>query len=149
VDAVANPGLTYAEETLGVHSAYEKTIEARNSLDQLLTLMSEARDRKRDLEFRISDREVEVASNEWATHPDMAVTRMEKHVKAAFNDDTMLRELREQLSKTVSDIEGFEFDRSIHDTDIRIGVARMTELGGYFAFLAALKARETHDKYNT
>jgi hypothetical protein len=40
------------------------------------------------------------------------------------------------------DVEGLEFDKAIHEADIKIAVARMQELGGYFAYLAAVKESE-------
>lgn len=129
----------YAEETLGVHSVYEGLLKLRNSLDECLTLLAEAKDKKRDKEFALLDREMEVAADERGRHPDMSAAGMEKHLKIALNNDDDTRELREQLAKLHSDIEGYEFDRSVIETDIKIGLARMNELGGYLQYLAVVK----------
>lgn len=143
----------YAEDKLSVHKVYEDVLAKRNELDSLLGELSEARDRKRDLEARRTDREVLIASEEWSKHPDMAVSRMEKHVKQAYANDDEVRDYREQLIKLTGDIEGFEFDRDILETDIRIACARLQELGGYLNFLAAIKteagkASEARDEGN-
>lgn len=131
--------LDYAEKTLGVHSAYQSAIAARDRLDTILTDLSAARDRKRDIELRLTDAEMEVANDEWAKHPDMAVTRMEKHLKTALSNNDTVREFREQHARAVGDIDGLECDKLISETDIKIAVARLQELGGYFHYLAVIK----------
>lgn len=138
--------LKYAEEQIGVHKVYEDAKQARVALDGCLTDLGKARDQKRDLEFRLHDREMEVAADEYGKHPDMAQTRMDKHLKRALAQDDDWRELREQLSKVTGDIEGLEFDRSVFEADIRIAVSRLQELGGYFQYLAAIKQAETANK---
>jgi hypothetical protein len=131
--------LEYAEHTLGVHTVHEEAVAARTLLDQSLTSLAEARDRLRDIELKVSDREMEVTIDQRSKHPDMAITRWDKHIKESFRDDDDLRALREQLYAARSDIEGYEFDVKVHETDIRIAVARMTELGGYLIYLAEVK----------
>jgi hypothetical protein len=131
--------LRYAEEKLHVNTIFEEVCEVRDDLDKLLTDLSELRDRRRDLTARLADKEMEVAADEWGKHPDMAVSRMEKHVKVAFSNDGEIRGYREELAKVTGDIEGLEFDKEIHEANIKIAVARMHELGGYFAYLAAIK----------
>lgn len=131
--------LKYAEETLGVHSAHEAALAARNQLDQVLTELGEKRDQLRDKEWALTDREMEVAADERGKHPDMSATGMEKHLKIALQNDDTTRELREQLAHVRSDIEGLEYDRSIAEHDIKIACARMAELAGYFQYLAIVK----------
>lgn len=138
--------LRYAEEQLHVHSVYEAAQEIRESLDKTFTGLSEARDKKRDLESRIVDVEMEIASEERGKHPDMSAAAMEKHLKIALHRNDDWRELREQLSTTIGDIDGLEFDKSIYEVDIKIAVSRMTELGGYLQYLAAIKQSETTNK---
>jgi len=136
---MANKALEYAEDTLGVHDVYERANQAQDNLDATLTKIAEAKDKRRDLEARVTDREMIVTSDEWEKHPDMAVTRMDKHIKVALNNDTELRELREQLWRAISDIEGLEFDKTVAQNDINIATSRMTQLGGYLNYLAAVK----------
>lgn len=146
--------LAYAEDTLGVHRVYDDAAGFRIKLDEILTELSAARDKKRDLEFRLSDQEQLIAADEWGKHPDMAQTRMDKHLKSAFWKSDDWRTLREQLSSVTGEVEGLEYDKSIMETDIKIAVARMTELGGYLQFLAAVKiasvyAEETKETGST
>jgi len=131
--------LTYAEEQLGVHTVYNEVLAKRNDLDEVLSEISELRDKKRSLQMSLEDKEMAVAADEWGKHPDMAVSRMEKHVKVAFSNDGEIRGMREELAKVSGDIEGREFDRDMLETDIKIAVARLHELGGYLQYLAAIK----------
>lgn len=131
--------LAYAEETLGVHSVYEEVKEKRNLLDSVLTDLAQARDKRRDVELKVGDREMEVTIEQRSKHPDMAVTRWDKHIKESFRDDDDLRALREQAFAVQGEIEGLEYDKQILEVDIKIGLARMNELGGYFYYLAEVK----------
>lgn len=135
--------LAYAETELGVHRVHSEAEQYRDQLDKILTDLSELYDRRRDLEFRLQDAEMEVANDEWSKHgADMAVTRLEKHIKQAINNNDTCRELREQLVKVRNDVDGLEADKTMAETNIKIAVARMVELGGYFQYLAAIK--QTH-----
>jgi hypothetical protein len=131
--------MRYAEDNLGVHTVYNEVVTRRNELDEVLSLLSETRDKKRALALSLEDKEMAVAADEWAKHPDMAVTRMEKHIKVAFSNDGEIREMREGLAKLSGEIEGLEFDRDMCETDIRIACARLQELGGYLQYLAVIK----------
>lgn len=135
----ASDAIKYAEGTLGVHSTYEAAQAARNKLDEILTELGDARDTLRDHEFRLTDREMEVASDERGRHPEMSATAMEKHLKIALQNDDAVRELREQVARIRSDIEGLDYDREVAEHDIKIQVARMNELGGYLHYLAVVK----------
>lgn len=137
--AKASEALNYAEVQLGVHKVYEAALDARSKLDKVLTELGDTRDRLRDHEFRLTDREMEVAADERGRHPEMSATAMEKHLKIALQNDDTVRELREQVSSIRSDIEGLEYDREILETDIKICVARMHELGGYLQYLSIVK----------
>lgn len=139
--------LKYAEDNLRVHGVYHDAKAAREMLDGLLTELSEARDRKRELELQLHDREMQVAAAEYGKHPDMAQTRMDKHLKQALSQDAGWRELRNAISKMTGEIEGLDYDRLIIDADIKIAVARLQELGGYFTYLAAIKQAE--NSYNS
>ena len=138
--------LAYAEDRLQVNRVYHEALQKRNELDEVLNELSDLRDRKRDLDARLTDAEMQVASDEWSKHPDMSAARMEKHVKVAYSNNDDVRQLREQLVKVTGDIEGREFDRSMCETDIKIAVARLQELGGYLQYLAAIKQAETASK---
>jgi len=136
---MANKSIEYAELQLGVHEVYERATAAQTELDSILTRLAEASDKKRDLEAKIQDREMEVASDEWISHPDMAVTRMDKHLKTALNADDKLRVLHADLRMVLGDIEGMQYDKTMEQNNVTIAVARMTQMGGYFNYLAACK----------
>lgn len=146
---VPNPGqkaIEYAEIQLGVSKVYTESLQKRNELDEILNELSELRDRKRDIDARLLDAEMLVAADEWSKHPDMSAARMDKHVKVAYSNSDEIRGYREELVKLVGDIEGREFDLKVCETDLRIAVARMTELGGYFQYLAAVKQAQTQQQ---
>lgn len=138
--------LRYAEDQLGVHTVYDDAKKKYAELDDVLSLLATAKDTKRDLEFRLADREQELAISEYSKHPDMAQTRMDKHIKQTLYQDDTWRELREQIGKANSDIEGFEFDRSAIDVELKVGIARMHELGGLLQYLAVIKSTDNSRK---
>lgn len=131
--------LRYAEVELGVHSVHGNALEARERLDTVLTELSAARDKKREVEYILQDRELLLAGEERSKHSDMSAAAMDKHMKVVLTNDDEVRQLREQHIKIVGDIEGLEYDKTMAETDIKIAVARMHELGGYFEYLAAIK----------
>lgn len=137
--SAAVKALEYAEKTLGVHAVHESALVSRSALDDNLNDLSVARDKKRAIEALIQDEEMEIVSEERSKHPEMSQAQMDKHVKVAFHGSPKLRELRDQHTTLVSEIEGLEFDKIIIETDIKIAVARLHELGGYFEYLAAIK----------
>lgn len=139
----ARKSLEYAEQRLGVNSTYEVLMESRNQLDKNLTRLAEVKDTKRDVETAIDDRQMDMTLQETSAHPGMSVAAMERHLKQAFHTDTELSDLRIKLSAAISEIEGVNYDVQILETDIRIGVARLTELGGYLNYLAVLKSQHS------
>jgi len=140
---VTDKGLDYAESQLGVHSVYDEVLAKRKELDDCLTALSEKRDQRRDIETKIETRQTELTSDEYGKHPDMTVSGMDRHLKLAFSEDADLIDLRKQIKEITNEVEGLEYDRSITETDIKIGIARLHELGGYLQYLAAIKASKS------
>jgi hypothetical protein len=134
--------LAYAE-SLGVHSVYEQVLAKRAELDQCLTEIATLRDKKRDDESLLVDREMELLSDERGKHADMSQAGMDRHLKVVYWSDERHRELRSQVAQVVSDLDGLQFDRDMLETDIKIATARLVELGGYFQYLAAIKSANT------
>lgn len=130
-----------AEESLGIQAVYDAAQTARTTLDETLNLLADARDRRRNIEGEIADHETVVIQGVWSANPELAQVRLDKLVKNELNQATSLRELRQQLHSVTSEIEGLEYDRAMAETDIKIAVARMTELNGYLVFIAALMAK--------
>jgi len=135
---MGNP-VEYAETKLSVHEICTATVQARDDLNSVLTVLCDKRDAKRKAEQDLEDREMEVAIDERGKHADLSATAMKEHLKIAlFKDDTW-RKLRDDVRQLTDDIDGYEADRKIKEREIEIGCARMIELGGYFNYLAAAK----------
>lgn len=131
--------LKYAEEKLGVHAVFEETVGLVDELDKLFADLDKAQDRRRELDDAYSDREVELAGEMRGVHPNMSDTRFKSEWKGWERADDKLRELRVELSKVRSEIQGLEYDADILKLRIKVGSSRMEELGGYFHYLAAVK----------
>jgi hypothetical protein len=131
--------VTYAEQTLDVNNVYERAVllieQAKSNGAELVRTRSEVR----DLESQIMMREMRVTEEEWVKHPEMAVTRMDKHIKTAFLQDAALDELYTKLRGLKAQVDILDMQRSGLDASIRVESARMVELGGYFQYLAAAK----------
>jgi hypothetical protein len=137
--SAAVKALKYAEVDLGVHAVYTECLGKRELLDETLNLLGTARDTKRSIEAQLQDIEMETIIEERGKHPEMSQAQMDKHIKASMYSNPQARILREDHAKLINDIDGLEMDKTMSETDIRIAVARLTELGGYFQYLAAVK----------
>lgn len=137
--SAGHKALKYAEETLCVNSSYEDLLSVRNKLDEQMTRAAELRDERRQLESLIEEREIEIATDYHAAHPDSSVAATDRSLKLKIPKDGRIRDLRTLLSEAISNIEGVEYDIKMSEHDIRIGVARLTELGGYLNYLAVVK----------
>ena len=140
-DSPAVKALRYAENELGVHKVYNEARQARQSLDNTLTALSERRDSRRDVEERIIFRELDLTSDERGKHADMSEAAMARHLKLVFHGDSELQQLRTDLRELQDSIEGLEYDKLIAETDIKIAVSRLQELGGYLQYLAVIKSQ--------
>jgi hypothetical protein len=138
-----HPGLDYAQRNLEVNKVYAEAQEAREELVRDQAKLAQGREIKRDLEFRLRDREMEITSDERGKHPEMSQAAMDRHLKTAFHADDSYRELKEQLDRAGLAVWQVEQDIDLDHADIRIATARLTELGGYLNYLAALKQHET------
>lgn len=131
-----------AEQSLGIQAVYDAAQASRNALDETLTLLADARDKRRNIEGEIADHETVVIQSVWVNNPELAQTRLDKLVKNEINQAKSLRDLRTQLNAVISEIEGLEYDKQMHETDIRIACSRMTELNGYLVFIASLMSKQ-------
>lgn len=130
--------LDYAE-TLGLNTAYEQAKSSRDLLDETLTSLAEMRDKKRALEAKKTDREMDVVIDETGKHQDLSQAALDRHLKVVFHKDSVLADIRGQYQQVTSDIEGLEYDVDLYNADIKIAVSRLHELGGYFQFMAVIK----------
>lgn len=131
--------LKYAEEELGVHKIYESTQGYLEDLDIALGDLDKAQDARRKLDETYADLEVELINNMRGVHPNMSDTRFKSEFKIWEREDKALSDLRVDLNKVRSDIQGLEYDIEILKLRIKTGSSRMVELGGYLNYLAVIK----------
>jgi hypothetical protein len=136
---MANKALTYAEQTLGVHSVYESARNLQSSFEAVLLELKDARASKRSLEEQISEREVDVMIEETTKHPSMSATAMKEHLKKATQKDEALRRYRYMAMDLAGTIDTLEMRKSCLEQETRIEVARLNELGGYLNYLMSIK----------
>jgi hypothetical protein len=134
--------VTYAEVELGVHEAYNEALRTLNESRVYGDTIVNYRDKIREIEARIAYREVQIMDDEWTKHPEMAVTRMDKHVKAAQLKDEELQELHSSLRTIKRMLDESELAKAGFEGMVRIESARMIELGGYLQYLAAAKTAQ-------
>jgi len=132
--------LKYAEDTLGVHRVYETASEQLVVLDELLSDLDKAQDRRRQLEDDYADREVELIGEMRGVHPSFSDTKFKSEMKIWEREDTRLREVRVELSKVRSELQGLDIDLEMARMRIRVNCSRMEQLGGYLRYLAEVKA---------
>lgn len=130
--------LDYAEK-LGLNSVYEHVQERHNYLIVLQDRLVEARTLKRETEATRIDKEMEVAEEEYGKHRDMSATAMKEHLKVVYHKDDNLKKIRSTLLTQQTVIDQLELEIEQVNTDIKIAVSRLNELGGYFQFMAAVK----------
>lgn len=144
--AEGSQGIAYAEQQLGVHSVYSDARLARANLQAAIDEIYKARFKKREAEVQLTDREMEVAAEAWAAHPDFSAAKMDQHLKVAKHNDPKCRELREVIFDATSRIEAQDTSRVMYENDLKIAVSRLQELGGYLHYLAAIKQAHTASK---
>lgn len=134
--------VTYAETELKVHEVYDHACEAARRLTRHAEVIVQRKSDIRELEWNIALRETEILDEEWSKHPDMPVTRMDKHVKAAQLKDPHLASLHEELRTARYELDEAEQDKANEEIRARVHSARMIELGGYLQYLAEAKAAQ-------
>jgi hypothetical protein len=136
----------YAEDKLGVHTVYRELCLEIAKMDDTLTHLDKAQDDKRGLEDAYEYREVELAGEMRGIHPNMTDTRFKSEWKGWEVMDPELIRLRTELNILKGVIQGDEIELEMCRTRIKVGSARLTELGGYLNYLAAvMNQAETSD----
>ena len=128
----------YAEQKLGVHAVFEDVQRLADQLDAELTDLDKAQDDKRRLEEEYADREVELIAEMRGIHVNMSDTRFKSEMRNWERTDPGLCKIRRELNITKSVVQGVEINIEVLRARIKIGCARMTELGGYLNYLAAV-----------
>lgn len=141
--------VTYAEVELGVHKVYESAQLFRDQLENALSEITALRDRKRNLDSALVDREMMLLIDVRGKHPDVSEAAVERMMKQAKNDDDEHREIREQINAVLRKIDDAEAMKVVAEVDIKIAVSRLQELGGYLEYLAAVKQHQARDANET
>ena len=126
-------------EGLGLNSVYEHALEVRRALEAQQHELHNIKNRRRELEQFKTDVEMEIIEDERSKHPDMSAAAMEKHLKVCFSNSNDLRGTRDEMFLITAQIEAIEQEIDRCNLDLKIDIARLHELGGYFQFMAVLK----------
>lgn len=138
-----NPALDYAENYLGVHKVHDEAESVLAELNDALEDLDTAIDARRSLDDLINDREMILLIEERGKAAEISQAAMDRRLKEVYHKDETLRRLRVERSTKASVVSGLELDIEHIKYRLKVKVARMEELGGYFQFLAALKNAET------
>ena len=130
-------------EGLGLNSVYEQVLEVRRVLGDKVLDLSSLRADRRALENAKDDTEMEVAEQERAKRSDLSATAFKEHIKSVYYNNSDIQSLRSQISDVTSQIEVLEHEINLLNSDIKIAVARLHELGGYFQFMAVIKQAQS------
>lgn len=135
-------GIAYAEDKLHVHLVYEEATLMNKTLKSAQDNLANKRKEEREIEAEIEQRELEIFADEHGKHPDLSVAAMDRHLKQVVPKDKTIAKLRTNLSTIVHQRE-VAFNEVKHtESELRTINARMTQLGGYLYYLAALKAAQ-------
>lgn len=140
---MSHAALTYAEQTLGVHSVYEQAEKALALLDEKLGELDVAQDDRRAIDDDILIKEMDLSVLERGRHPDHSEAALTRHLKEVLHKDETLRQLRVIRRHKQAEVSGLELDIEHTKYSIKVKVARMEELSGYLTYLAAVKNAES------
>lgn len=137
-----NRALDYAENQLGVHQVHQDAETAINELDVLMGKLDRAIDSRRVLDEQIEDQQMNLLIQERGKASEISQAAMDRRLKEVYHKDEVLRNLRATRATLTAEISGLELDIELMKYRLKVKVARMEELGGYFQFLAAVKNAE-------
>jgi hypothetical protein len=137
-----NPALDYAENVLGVHRVYDEANELNDELNKTLDLLDSAIDARRDMDEKIADYEMDLLIAERGKHPDHSEAAFARHLKEVHHKDAQLKMMRQVRNAKSGEVSGLELEIEYIKSQLKVKVARMEVLGGYFRFLAVTKEAE-------
>jgi hypothetical protein len=118
---------------------YERCQLLKDELSTRVGELAELRKAKRESEAIQVDLEFELMSQEAANHSDFSQAALDRHMKMFFSKDSTHREIRKLIREKQARIDEVEGIKAVLEADIRIECSRMSELGGYLQYLAAVK----------
>lgn len=137
-----NRALDYAENHLGVHRVHDEAESLLAELDEAMSALDSAIDARRTLDERIEDRQMQLLIEERGKAADISQAAMDRRLKEVYHKDETLRRLRMERNAKAGEASGLELDIEYTKYRLKVKVARMEELGGYFQYLAAVKNAE-------
>ena len=138
--------LAYAENTLGVHTVWQEATAAQDELAAINEKIGGLVATKRQLTHYITDREAEILTDERGKHPDHSQAALDRHLKILYAADADLRAFRRRLLDTNMQLDLYEFEGRSKESQLRLLVARLEQLGGYLNYLAAVKTGQQNNK---
>lgn len=138
-----NRALDYAESYLGVHRVHEEAESLLAEMDEALNALDSAIDARRTLDDQIEDRQMILLIEERGKAADISQAAMDRRLKEVYHKDEALKRLRMQRNAKAGEASGLELDIEHLKYRLKVKVARMEELGGYFQYLAAVKNAES------
>lgn len=126
-------------EGLGLNSVYEGVLATRKELDTKQEQLHEVRKERRRLEALRQDQEMEVAET-LRSSGEMSQAAFDRQLKIDISNNADVRETKDMLLDLANQADMLEWEIGMLETDIKISVARLHELGGYFQFMAVLKS---------
>jgi chromosome segregation ATPase len=138
--------LTYAEKQLGVHAVWHEVQAYAKELDDKRQQAAHARSERSELEEKLAHRETVIAVELRGEKSDLSQAAFDRELKNRIRMDSEHADLRLELGRINNRISFLEADAARARIDVEMRIARMNELGGYFAYLASVKNAETTSK---
>lgn len=139
VNAPKPPALAYAEDVLGVHNVWDEAQGVVIDLNEELDGLDKAQDARRALDQQVEDLKMDILIEERGKHADHTQAAFDRHLKEVYHKHEGLRQLVQQRNMQAGVVTGHEIEITYLKSRVTILSARMTELGGYFQYLAVTK----------
>lgn len=138
----ANP-VEYAEELLEVNKVWEETERLLEGFDVAIQGLRITRQQLHSAQFRLAELELDILGDERGKHIDLSVAAFDRHLKEAYHKHSAHKELRGEIAGHQRELIERETIKAQAEAHLRGNTARMTELGGYFNYLAAAKQAQS------
>lgn len=135
--------LAYAEDSLGVHRIWVEAESVTVRLQELYRMRAGFEAETRTLNLQVEKRKNQILVDTSLANPEAGPTAMDRLVKLANAQDENLDRLHELLAEAMGRRDSIEAEIRGAETNHKAYLARMKELGGYFEYLATIKAAQT------
>lgn len=125
------------EADLDTEGVYRRSLDSRQALDQKMTELVNLREKKRQADQALSDKEVDLAMEYRAANAELSQTQFDKQVRWYVHKNPEWLALRDEANRLTGLVEAADADRSVLKRDIEIACGRMISLGGELFFRGA------------